>query len=190
MYSLRLLGKLVIEGPSGPVQSRIVPRQRLALLALLGSAGEHGLNRDKVVSLLWPERPEAKARHLLADAVYRVRKGLGPEAVLSDGDTLRLNPARVRTDVWEFERALTDGDPEGAVEWYRGLFLDGFHLPGSSSEFERWIDTERSRLEAEFEKALESLAERTEAGGDPVRAIGWWRRLMDRDPINSRVHFG
>jgi DNA-binding SARP family transcriptional activator/predicted ATPase len=187
MYVLRLLGTLALEGSSGPLASRVVPRRRLALLALLGSGGSGGLSRDKLVGLLWPERPDPAARHLLADAVYRVRKALREDVIRSDGETLRLNPAVIQVDVLEFTAALSHDDLEGAVGCYRGPFLDGFHLPGAPREFERWVDTERSRLELEFEKALETLAERAEAGGNLKGAVEWWRRLLESDPINSRV---
>jgi len=43
VFSLRLLGGLTLEGPSGPVSGRVAQRRRLGLLALLGVAGEKGL---------------------------------------------------------------------------------------------------------------------------------------------------
>ena len=67
MFTLRLLGGLALEGPSGPVSGRVAQRRRLGLLALLGTAGEKGLSRDKLAGYLWPETDEANAKHLLSD---------------------------------------------------------------------------------------------------------------------------
>jgi tetratricopeptide (TPR) repeat protein len=100
---------------------------------------------------------------------------------------VRLNPAVVHVDVEDFKAALARDDLETAVGLYRGPFLDGFHLSGASREFESWVDYERSGIELELERALESLAERAEAGGDLVRAVESWRRLSRHDPANSRV---
>jgi TolB-like protein/DNA-binding SARP family transcriptional activator len=159
----------------------------LALLALLGSGGSRGLTRDKLTGLLWPDQPNATARHSLADTVYHLRKALGDGAIRSEGELIRLDPAVVSSDVPDFDDAIARDDPGSAIELYRGPFLDGFHLPGGPHEFETWVDRERARLGLEYEKALESVAESAESNGDLVRAVVAWRRLMRHDPANSRV---
>ena len=85
MYSLRLFGGLALEGPSGPLRGGVAQRRRLALLAMLGVAGERGVSRDKLAGYLWPESDEAGARHLLSDSVYVLRKALGEEEVHASG---------------------------------------------------------------------------------------------------------
>ncbi len=187
MYTLKLLGTPAIEGPGGLVAKGSVPRKRMALLALLASAGETGLSRDKLLGFLWPERSDSEARHLLADSVYRLRRTLGSDALNSDGDVLRLNPRVVHSDLQDFSVARAEEDLEAVVGLYRGPFLDGFHLSGGRSKFEHWMEAERSAIQRETEGALETLAERCEAAGDPVGASGWWHRYLELDPVNSRV---
>ncbi len=186
-YRLRLLGSPVLESRSGRVSGRATGGRPLALLALLGSGGGRGLTRDKLIGLLWPDQPDATARHSLADTVYHLRKALGDGAVPSEGELLRLDPAIVSGDVPEFDDAIVREDPSRAIELYRGPFLDGFHLPGGPHEFETWVDSERARLGLEYEKALETVAESSETEGDLVRAVVAWRRLMRHDPANSRI---
>ena len=140
-----------------------------------------------MIGLLWPDQPDATARHNLADTVYQVRKALGESAVRSEGEQVRLNSQLIAADVPEFDAAIAADDPARAIELYRGPFLDGFHLPGAPVEFETWIDGERARLGFEYEKALEAVAEAAEADGDLVQAVDAWRRLMRHDPANSRV---
>jgi TolB-like protein/DNA-binding SARP family transcriptional activator/Tfp pilus assembly protein PilF len=156
------------------------------VLALLGAARHKGVSRDKLVGYLWPETDSDGARHLLADSAYVLRGALGEEAVQSCGDTVRLNPDVVHSDLEAFEDALERGDLEEAVRVYGGPFLDGFFISGAR-EFEGWVEAERERLAGEYAGALESLAERAEAAEDYAEAAEWWRCLAAHDPYNSRV---
>lgn len=185
MYELALFGGLALEGPKGPLSGHATQSRQMALLALLGTAGNAGLSRDKLLAHLFPESSEASARHSLTDAVYRLRKALGREAVLGGAATLSLNPELIRCDVQAFEAALAEGEPEKAAELYRGPFLDGFHLRESNA-FEQWKDVEARRLASMYEGALETLATRAESAGDSVEAVRWWGRLVESDPLNSR----
>ena len=46
----------------------------LALLALLGSAGDHGVSRDRVLAYLWPDSDEERARTALRQLVLATRR--------------------------------------------------------------------------------------------------------------------
>jgi serine/threonine-protein kinase len=121
--------------------------------------------------------------------VYRLRATLGEDCIEAGRDTLRLNPAVVRADVTDFEALLDQGEMEKALELYRGPFLDGFHLKGSS-EFEDWRSALALRLGQRFEEALEKLAVRAGGQRDWKRAIGLWERLSAHDPLNTRLALG
>ena len=186
MYTLRLLGSPSLDGPDGPVAGRAALRQRVALLALLAVEHPRAISRDTLVADLWPESDTGDARHLLRESLYILRSALGEDAVPSTGDDLRLNPARLTCDLWEFEDALGRGDLERAIAAYHGPFLSGFHL-SEAEEFERWADGERARLARRYGQALEQLAENEMRGGDPLRAVEWWSRLASQDPYSSRI---
>ena len=186
MYSLRLLGGLSLESPEGPIAGRAAQRRQLALLAILGTTGDKGCSRDKLIGYLWPDSPGAQARHILADAVYLLRRALGEDSVLASADFLRLNPEIVWTDVRGFEQALATEDLSAAVDAYEGPFLDGFYLTGAR-EFEHWVDIQRQRLARSIEKTIETLAEQSEEARDYPGAVDWWGRLAALDPYNSRV---
>jgi DNA-binding SARP family transcriptional activator len=186
MFTLRLLGSASLERPDGPVAGRAALRQRIALLALLAVEYPRPLSRDKLVAYLWSESGTDDARHLLRESLYILRSALGDDSVLSAGDDLRLNPARLTCDLWDFDAALARHDLEAAIDMYHGPFLSGFHL-GDSEDFERWVDGERSRLARRYAQTLEQLAERQMQHGDAVRAAEWWSRLAGEDPYNSRI---
>jgi DNA-binding SARP family transcriptional activator/TolB-like protein len=186
MFTLQLLGGASLDGPGGPVAGRAALRQRVAMLALLAVEHPRPLSRDRLLAYLWPDSGNGEARQLLRESLYILRSALGDDSVLSTGDDLRLNPARLTCDLWEFDAALARDAPEAAVALYHGPFLNGFHL-ADAEEFERWVETERSRLARRYGQGLQQLASRS---GDPLRAVEWWARLADEDPYNSRIVLG
>jgi DNA-binding SARP family transcriptional activator/TolB-like protein/tetratricopeptide (TPR) repeat protein len=186
MFSLRLLGGAMLEGPDGPVRGRAVQRRRIALLAILAATRGRPMGREKLVGLLWPEHPGDAARHLLSESLYVLRKALGEGAFRSQGDEVALDPEMVGSDAREFEEAVESGSWERAHDLYHGPFLDGFFL-SDTAEFERWVDGERDRLSALYGRVLERLAESAEEEREFLRAAAWWRRLSAHEPYSSRV---
>jgi len=186
MFTLNLLGGAAFHGLNGPVSGRAAHRRRVALLAILAVARGRTVGRERIVGLLWPDQTAARARHLLSESLYVLRKELGADAFVSAGDEVGLNGAVVRSDVEEFEAEIEAGRPDGAARVYRGPFLDGFFV-ADAPEFERWAEGERARLAAAHARAVECLAAAREREGRPAEAAEWWRRLVGLDPYDSRV---
>lgn len=197
MYRLLLFGGISLEGPDGPVSGPVGQRQRLGLLAVLAASRPGHVSRAKLVGLFWPERPEEKARHSLANSLYLIRKEMGEDAIQETGGGLRLNPDVVWCDVSAFRDALArsgagsdpfgqPADLEEAVALYRGPLLDGFYVP-DAPDFERWADAERRRLADRYGNALETLAEDAEARESWALAVDRWKRRAAHEPTNSRV---
>jgi serine/threonine-protein kinase len=185
MHTLRLFGGVSVDGPTGPLTGRVAQRRRLASLAMLAAARGKGVTREKLAAYLWPDSDDERARHQVADTLYVIRSELGPDAVQTSADTVRLNSEAVRSDLELFESALERGDEEAAVLAYCGPFLDGLYLSGAQ-EFEMWADTERQRLAGAYGRAVETLAEAAESTRDYRAAADWWQRLVMHDPYNSR----
>jgi len=186
MFTLNLLGGAAFHGVSGPVEGRAAHRRRVALLAILAVARGRTVGRERIVGILWPEQTAARARHLLSESLYVLRKELGAGAFISAGDEVGLNGGVVTSDVEEFEAAVEVGDVERAARLYRGPFLDGFYVADAPG-FEQWAEGERARLAHAHARAVECLATAREREGRPAEAAEWWRRLAVLDPYNSRV---
>src|SRR5512138_2719766 len=154
---LTLLGSVCLTGPDGPLQRRASQQRRVALLAVLASSTSGQVSRDRLLGLLWPDRDERTARHLLADSLYVLRQTLGDDAITATGDTLRLSPDAVWTDVAEFRRALADERWEDALALYQGDFLDGF-MVRNACDFDQWAVGERTRLRELAIRAARALA--------------------------------
>ena len=184
-WQLTLFGGFDVEGAHS-LTGRAAQRKRQAVLALLGSGSHAQISRDKLVGLLWPDSDAERARRLLASSIYDLRQVLGDDAIIANGDDLRLNPERIRSDVREFDAAFERGDLVAATSLRTGPFLDGFHVSGAP-EFERWLDAERDRLDQRYTQAIEKLAEQCSSAGDHSGAARWLHQLANQQPYNSRV---
>lgn len=189
MLRLKVFGGLSIGRDQGPVEGAGAQRRRLALLALLDGAGERGLTRDKILGFLWPESEPEKARRILTQALYALRRDLGEEDLFLGSNEVRLNPDLITSDRIDFQRAIEAGQLDRAVACYSGPFLDGFYVP-EAPEFERWVEIERAAFQNQYAGALEELAAAAAARGESRAAIVWWRKLAALDPHNGQVALG
>src|SRR5467141_1618530 len=184
MLILELLGTLSLRDETRPVPVAAQQKRPLGLLAMLGMSGRQGLARDRIEAYLWPESSGARAQHALDQTVYAIRDALCSDVVLAAARELRLNPELVRVDVWEFEQAIRAGQWTAAVGHYKGPLLDGFHF-ADSHELDSWIESNRSRLRLEYQKAIEFLANSSAEAGDHSQSVTWWRRLANSDPLSA-----
>ena len=184
MLVLDLLGTLSLRNETHPVPVAAQQKRPLGLLAILGLSARQGLSRDRIEAYLWPESSSARAQHALDQTVYAIRHALGSDVIVATGRELRLNPDLVRVDAWEFEQAIRAGQWTAAVGHYKGPLLDGFYF-ADSHELESWIDTNRTRLRLEYQKAIEFLANLAAEASDHSQAVIWLRRLANSDPLSA-----
>ena len=187
MIELRMLGRLSLTGADGrEVRALLGQPRRLALLAYLAAASPPGFHRrDSLLALFWPELDQEHARAALRQALHVVRDALGGDAVASRGDEeIGLDFAQVSCDVAVFERALRNGQLEEALDVYRGALLQGFFI-SDAPEFERWLETERARLQQAAAGGARALAERYESVNDLTTAVRWTRRSLELAPSDE-----
>ena len=187
--AVRLFGGATIEQEGQPLAQKAAHRHGLALLALLSTARGRLVNRDRVLSLLWPEQDPEILRHRLNVLLYELRRVLGRDAIQSINDDLRLDLDRVWVDVPQFSALAEQGDLPAAIALYRGPFLDGFYLP-EAPEFDQWIEGERERWSKELGRILEEHALEAERSGENREAVARWRRLVRHDPLGSGPALG
>jgi DNA-binding SARP family transcriptional activator/TolB-like protein len=161
----------------------VQPRQ-IALLALLAMAGGKPISREKLIATMWPESSPKRARHSLREAMYVINKAFASTPVEAISDGLRLDPDRLRSDVWTFLSCVESGDLAAAVDTYRGPFLDGFYLAGSL-EFEEWARVTRDQLARAYKKVLETLSDTAMGAGDYEQALRWSQELLSVDPYSG-----
>jgi DNA-binding SARP family transcriptional activator len=175
---LTLLGPVSLGGPEVPLLGRASQQRRIALLSVLASSHGGSIGRDRVVGLLWPEREEASARHLLADSLYVLRRTLGDGAITASSDVLRISPDHLWIDVVEFRKAVNEERWVDALALYRGDFLDGFNLR-NAPDFDQWAEIERGRLRTSATRAASALADALQRAGRIAEAIPIAERRLE-----------
>ena len=187
MANLRILGGLWLENEQTSSTGRGGQRRRLALLALLWLSPQRRVTRDKVLAILWPEASALEGRRRLSTAVYDIRKSLGDNIVVSNGDELWIPPACSLTcDVACFEEAVAQADWEKAVASYHGALIDGVHL-SEAPEFEEWVSLQRERLRRMHVNAVEQVLATRNDAGHCAGAVAAARLLLEVEPLNERI---
>jgi len=186
---LRILGaSQLVASDSSPTVRSGRPRT-IALLALAAAAGAPGISRGRATAMLWPDSDPARARNSMRQELHGIRRDLGVQPLHQGADTIRIDPAVLMPDLWQFEAAIAGEQHEIAAALYRGAFMDGFYIAGLDS-LERWIESERGRLRQQVLMSLETLASRCARSGDHMGSVIWTRRLAMLEPLSSRIALG
>lgn len=186
-HRLNALGGLSLLRPDGSVAGgAVAQRRRLALYLRLALGGEAGVSRETLLDAFWPEVPGERARQSLSQALYVLRREVGSEDVVQGTATLRLDPKLLDSDVRQFLTAASERRWAEAIQSYQGPLLEGIYVP-EADPFERWLSSERRRLEAAFAQALEEEARARSAAGEAAHAVELWRRRAALDPLSARV---
>jgi DNA-binding SARP family transcriptional activator/TolB-like protein len=160
-------------------------KQRLKSALLVYLAVERSCMREALIGTFWPEREPERARHVLSQTVYELRKSLGEEWLTIAGDRIAVSD-RVSSDVVEFTEAVEKGAYEEALRLYHGGFLDGTYL-AESHDFEEWCDRRNQRLTKLLRRALKETCELAEVPAWIEVAIEVARKSAERDPTDDEI---
>jgi DNA-binding SARP family transcriptional activator len=182
-----LLGRFELTGPDGVVD---LPSKKLAgLLAYLACTSPRPQSREKLSALLWGSHFDAQARQNLRQALFRLRKVLGEDALESDGEVVSLNPAAVLSDVGRFEALVREGSRDAlsaAADLYRGRLIDDVTV--GEEAWNEWLTGERERL---LELALGAMVGRGEqelAAGRAEAALKAGQRAIALNNMREDAH--
>jgi DNA-binding SARP family transcriptional activator len=129
-FQLVLLGRFELSGADGPID--LTSKKLNALLAYLACACPRLHARERLMTLLWGSHFDAQARQNLRQALTRLRRTLGEDALVSTGETVSLRPGVVTSDVSQFEALLRDGSLNAlreAVGLFGGRLLGDISIP-------------------------------------------------------------
>jgi DNA-binding SARP family transcriptional activator len=184
MLSLRLLGppELTLDGEPAPAE--LYWRKHLALLAYLALSPTRGRTREHLVGLLWAEKSEPSARHSLREAIRVLRHGLGTDAIVTEGQVVRLALHEVHLDTAAFEACVDRKEWTDAVALVAGEFLEGFSVPGASA-FDDWLSAQRMDWRARITEALVHHAEGELRAGRLDEGRRAAARALSADPLSD-----
>ncbi len=188
---VRLLGGFEARLDSG--QKVTLPtRKAEALLAYLALAPGKARSRDQLVGLLWSDRAETQAKSSLRQALTALRHGLqenGSTVLMTEGESVTLEPGALAVDVLEFERLAANGSNgtlARAEKLYRGPLLDGHSVRDPA--FNEWLARERARLHELAISAVDRLLAGLLRESDHQAAIATAQRLLALDPLRESTY--
>jgi predicted ATPase len=166
LWRIQLLGGLratrgnavIAQFPSRPIAM---------LLALLALQPQRRHSREELIELLWPGVELDVGRNRLRQVLSTLRRLLEPPDVppdsvlVADRQTVGLNADAVASDAREFEQLLRQGATAQALDCYRGDLLPGF--------LDEWVEDERLRLSALYERAVARSQQRLSESGGAAR---------------------
>ncbi|MGE9008949.1 BTAD domain-containing putative transcriptional regulator [Leptospira interrogans] len=187
IFHLSLLGRFELTGPNGVVD---LPSKKLAgLLAYLACNAPRPQSREKLSALLWGSHFDAQAKQNLRQALFRLRKVLGEDALESDGEVISLNPAAVLCDVGRFEAMVREGSRDAlsaAADLYRGRLIDDVTV--SEEGWSDWLASERDRLLELALGAMVGLGDQELAIGRAEHALKAGHRAIALNDMREDAH--
>ena len=189
----RLLGPLEVW--DGGREIKVAGAKRRALLAILVLHRNEVLPRDRLVDLLWGERPPASAAHSLEVHVSKLRGLLAGDGsrlqTRPPGYVLRVEPGEL--DLERFERlakngrgALAEGDAERAARLLREALSEVRGPALAEFAFEPFAQAPMAEL-AELPMAV--LEDRVDADlslGEHATLVGELEALVAAEPLRER----
>jgi class 3 adenylate cyclase/DNA-binding SARP family transcriptional activator len=186
-YQLALVGRFKLSRRDGLVD---LPNKKLAaLLAYLACTAPEPQSREKLATLLWGSHFDAQARLNLRQAVFRLRRALGEDALTSDGDDVSLALGVLDCDVARLKTLIREGSRASlaaAVDLYRGRFLSDVSIPEEA--WADWVTGERQRLEGSALDALVRLGEIELGAGHADQALETAHRALAINHLREDAH--
>jgi len=179
VVQLYLLGSFRLN-VGGPRQEVVLKGQRARwLLAYLAVYQDQAHSRVRLAGILWPDLPESRARRALSQAVWQVRRALGPDVIRSVDNRLALGE-HVWSDVSAFRAGVVSKELQAALELYRGDFL-----PDS---YDDWTLVAREQLREQYLDGLHRIIGVLKRLGRHQQALAYARQLVRAEPLRERAH--
>jgi DNA-binding SARP family transcriptional activator len=160
--SVTTLGRVQVRANNKLVTNAEWVGQSSRDLFLLLLAHPEGATKAEAEAVIWPDGSLENAGLRFKNAVYRVRKAIGKETILFEGNIYRFNHALdYEEDAETFDRMIdlahNTSDVkrrvhhfEAALKIYRGSYLPDIHF--------EWVQLRRSRLRTRYLDGLLDLA--------------------------------
>ncbi len=189
MLEFRLLGPLEVLDETGPLL--LGGRKQRSVLALLLLEAPRPVPTDRLIDVLWGERPPRTATTSLQNFVSQLRKTLGSDTLVTKapGYALAIRPEQVDLnrfrDLASQARATEDAAKRAerlrtALEIWRGPAL-------ADLEFEAFAPEAVAPLEEERIVALEERIEADLETGRHGDLVGELEALVQQHPVRERL---
>jgi DNA-binding SARP family transcriptional activator/TolB-like protein len=145
-FRLSTLGAVSLVDSRGVSEPSLSKRRRkLAVLVVLAMARKP-VSRERLSEMFWGDEDDTRARHSLSDALWNLRRVLGPDSIAMRQNEVSLSPTcSLTVDALELMAAAERRDHERVTELYVGPFLDCVNVANSAS-YEHWVSRLRDQM--------------------------------------------
>jgi basic membrane lipoprotein Med (substrate-binding protein (PBP1-ABC) superfamily)/DNA-binding SARP family transcriptional activator len=190
-------GESVGPGPDSSLTELGPPKQRAVLAILVLHAGEI-VPAERLIELVWGDRPPRTAAHSIQIYVSELRKTLDsaanraviltrPPGYLLDTEPDSIDARRFEGLIEEGTRTLESGDRAGAAVVLRTALTLWHGPPLSDFTYEEFAQPHIRRLEGLRLSAIEGLAEAVLTDGHPQEALPVLETAIQEDPLRERL---
>ncbi len=189
-FRLYLLGTCRIERDDGVIHLPTHKDEWLLAYLVLFPAPQP---REKLAFLFWGDSPDAEARASLRTALAVLRKRLATDIILTDRETVQLNPTITwwvdAREFFKLDRLIQTNlsllsssqiDFPATVQLYGGDLLPGCYAD--------WIASERERLRALYLEALTFWIAQLRAQSDYAQMVLYAQKILALEPANEAAH--
>jgi len=181
-----------------------LPRRKATALLVYLAVTDERQRREMLATLFWPDSDQTRAYAYLRNTLWEINRTLGEDWLLTDRETVGLNPvAEIYLDLQDFHALLkqvvlhTHPTDEGcqecakvleaATQLYRGDFLSGFGLHDSPA-FDDWQFFQAEETRQALMDGLVRLIRMQVSNHNLEHALEYARRWSNLDPINEEAH--
>ncbi|NNM78148.1 hypothetical protein HJG53_14710 [Sphingomonas sp. ID1715] len=147
-YALRCWGDFALTDRAADQDIRLRGRKARALLAYLVMHPDRAISRERIMGLLWGDRPDEQARASLRQTLFELRALARADRplLLIDRETVLLRGEAVETDMQRWQRLAAQGrcDEMFGELPERGETLFA-NLDGIDESYDEWLQVERTR---------------------------------------------
>ena len=173
--------------------SRKLQKRPLDLLKLLIASGANGVETSALIETLWPDAEGDAAQASFDSTLYRLRKLIGVEGVISLSEgKLSVDNEKCWLDVSEFQRLLERIDratdlseveifAKDLLRLYAGHFLE-------KESQESWAISARDKIKEKFVRAVAHLGVQLENGQQWPQAIAVYSRALELDNLAEGLY--
>jgi len=148
--------------------------------------------KEQIGLVFWPDIDPAKLKMRFKNVLYRLRRALGPKAILFENDRYSFNHALdydydVETFVTHLAQAINSSDIQEQIKHYqtavdlvRGPYLSDIHM--------NWILPEREHLSQLYISSLLKLSKLYLENKAPDMAIITCQKILKQDTCHEEAH--
>lgn len=190
LLTIRLFGAPQVTLGDLPITDFITRKAEALFLYLVATQRSH--SRDALATLLWADDDLQRAKKNLRDILPNLRDQLGDYLLITRESITFNTKLSYQADLECFQAHLQRGNANieeihAAASFYRGEFLEGFHVR-SAPNFEEWMLLERERLHETYIQSLYTLATHHIEQQDYFAALVITQRLLAIEPWQEKAH--